>query len=223
MFWFLPKSITNIWIKGLEFGDATLSGIYFPDINTYFLGEETADKKTENVESDSKAKSAQLNNGGDADHKEKERLEKSKEAAVTNGDSSETSEDDDKKDLEENDEPPRKKVKKENSVTQAEFFKSTSTILQQQTEWLFSQKNSVHISHSFFRLVHEAGRSGEKSYISSVHLVKILVLIDSIFWIVFLTRVYITFRAWQGKIWPRWVLTWFLRRLILLNFCPIYL
>uniref|UniRef100_A0A0B6YRI0 Uncharacterized protein n=1 Tax=Arion vulgaris TaxID=1028688 RepID=A0A0B6YRI0_9EUPU len=39
-------------------------------------------------------------------------------------------------------------------------FESTTELVQQQKQCLFTQENSVHISHSFFRLVYEAGRSG---------------------------------------------------------------
>lgn len=40
--------------KGLEFGDATLSGVYFPDIRTYFMGPEGGGKQvSENVEHNS--------------------------------------------------------------------------------------------------------------------------------------------------------------------------
>ncbi|GFO38892.1 Cg8368, isoform a [Plakobranchus ocellatus] len=47
--------------KGLEFGDATLSGVYFPDIHTYFVGVEGGGKSvTGNVEENNEVQTNQI-------------------------------------------------------------------------------------------------------------------------------------------------------------------
>ncbi|XP_005109233.1 uncharacterized exonuclease C637.09 [Aplysia californica] len=176
--------------KGLEFGDATLNGIYFPDIKTYFLGEETNTGRAENVETDENSSQSSADkdlstadNSGQVASSEpvnqKDNAATSEKApataAVTAPDSSETASDsedsgdeDDSGDRTSNQgdaAPPAKKAKVEedsNSTsepnTSAGHFDSTSEFVEEQKKLLFSQGDSVHVNHSFFQLVYEAGR-----------------------------------------------------------------
>ncbi|BFZ17697.1 hypothetical protein BsWGS_20736 [Bradybaena similaris] len=203
--------------KGLEFGDATLSGMYFPDIHTYFMaGVGDAVGVVQNVERDA---------GEAAKHKEKKpdstpqspsvlsssdtckhsesvssssvagkNSESAPSKAEQNGSilsqdqkgssSSSSDSEDDSNAGSETGEPCIKKRKiaeaansildspspeksevsgpvtvRSNTITKCKDFLFTSTADLVEQQKLFSQENSVHISHSFFRLVYDAGRT----------------------------------------------------------------
>ncbi|CAL1535624.1 unnamed protein product [Lymnaea stagnalis] len=203
---------------GLEFGDATLSGVYFPDIKTYFTAEETG-SKSENVEQESNEKlfcnknistvketisSLKRNHNGNivSDCSEEKPCQdapsevhgKSSSSGSSSSDSEEESnnknsndapsakkakfetdsqkvklEKDSQKAKLETDSPKNIVKESELSLRSVDLSKETpvgdlhnySTVnnVKLQQECLFQQENSVHVSHSFFKLVYEAGRS----------------------------------------------------------------
>lgn len=228
----------------MEYGDATLSGVYFPDIHTYFTaGGSAASGVIENVEKDAvedtqsvvtkqklsvESHSSDIcrtscsNNQDSPPVTDKgvgctscvQNLKKqtgsthcicSVKTSATHSDvpfhksssSSSSSEDERDEVVRENagrdDEgPPAKKARPDSSVEQRDsgsvgslgetpevdssdrgvhsdpvtkcsdfLFTSTTDLVEQQKFCLFSQANSVHVSHSFFRLIYEAGRSGQ--------------------------------------------------------------
>ncbi|CAG5124244.1 unnamed protein product [Candidula unifasciata] len=218
--------------KGLEFGDATLSGVYFPDIHTYFMaGENNTSGVVQNVErdasedtkhkvktsesppeSDSALDSSNTGKGSESlpssvsgesrqtaasAHSTTEpnstSLTQDQNNSLSTSSSSSDSEGDDcngevNDPGDETETPLRKKRKmtepgnstsdspdadnsekdqpgteasQSNTVTKCKdfLFTSTADLVEQQKQCLFSQDNSVHVSHSFFRLVYDAGRS----------------------------------------------------------------
>ncbi|XP_059177292.1 RNA exonuclease 5-like [Physella acuta] len=168
--------------KGLEFGDATLSGIYFPDIRTYFTENSGGSSKTasENVELESSELADRNDNcsmeignsllkrdhsGEMKSHNEQQLLN-----FKANGSSSSSSSDSEDESSLANQSKKQKLSQDDSSCSQTESdskindvpivpsFKSTIEKVQLQ-QCLFNQANSVHVSHSFFKLVNEAGRT----------------------------------------------------------------
>ncbi|KAK0051025.1 RNA exonuclease 1 [Biomphalaria pfeifferi] len=214
--------------KGLEFGDATLNGIYFPDIQTYFMEEVDNSCKalTENVEKEipeKKNNSVVIHDKGDDNgimtekrlsNVVSEQIDKSVDIpsrvsvkrdldgndkntnnidnvkTLTGGDSRNTasscSSDSscEESEKEECNEPPSSKKARTCEPNQAlsvsndsvqelsrekldilieecvgDMYQSTTKKVKIQQSCLFSQQNSVHVQHSFFKLVYDSGRS----------------------------------------------------------------
>ncbi|GFR58033.1 REXON_0 protein [Elysia marginata] len=201
--------------KGLEFGDATLSGVYFPDIRTYFMGSQGGGKQvTENVEqncaehrtealsvnglvSKTKTQLSPLQQTCSEDDNKCSSLKSEKpsssfqqgpasnqssSASSSSSSDSETEGSHSVKKRKPNDQQPEinaevcvaKKAKLEDkhcdlkgqinqtentSVGEEADSRSTVKFVRIQQEHLFNQDNSVHIPHSFFHLVKEAGRT----------------------------------------------------------------
>ncbi|RUS79864.1 hypothetical protein EGW08_012390 [Elysia chlorotica] len=207
--------------KGLEFGDATLSGVYFPDIHTYFMGSKSGGKQvTENVEQncvedkdktatenkpvsglnsknnilpslsqETCSKSPPTNSGNHCEtplEDFKNRLQSNQSSSSSSSSSSSDSDteksssqkrkSDDTNSDTNSKHSVAKKAKLEGEGNNCDSHKqanqteelsstgephalSTVNFVKAQQERLFNQDNSVHIIHSFFNLVKEAGRT----------------------------------------------------------------
>ncbi|KAK3797202.1 hypothetical protein RRG08_030429 [Elysia crispata] len=207
--------------KGLEFGDATLSGVYFPDIHTYFMGSQGGGKQvTENVEQNCTEYKDQMpcenetvieidsaNKVLPSPSQETSKLDINKSSLSNSENHCKAPSEDFQNDHQSNqslspsssesdaEEPSGQKRKlddihsainskhsfvkraklegEENNCdsymqgNQAEKLSyvedpdvlSTVNFVKAQQEHLFNQDNSVHIPHSFFYLVKEAGRT----------------------------------------------------------------
>ncbi|KAH9490241.1 RNA exonuclease 5 [Bulinus truncatus] len=182
--------------KGLEFGDATLNGIYFPDVHTYFSETDSAGNKvTENVEQEvsestnhivSASGAAKRSSDGEikciniALNVQKTPLPTEKVKSNSSSSSCSCSEESDPE--ERNNKPPSSKKAKicdtvkpvqsgESAIDsqqdnkcvielpKGDMYSSTTEVVRDQQKCLFSQQNSVHVQHSFFKLVYDAGRT----------------------------------------------------------------